>query len=134
MAAGMALAGYGAFTAVKLVGYCVAGLFFRRRFASPATSALKFGVTRTLIGMAFGVAIGGVFVVVQATSPIPFMIALAPIRYFEWHIVFARFFKLWTRTRMGLGVDLTLGTLWSYALDAIAILAAFAIPGGFWVC
>jgi hypothetical protein len=26
------------------------------------------------------------------------------------------------------------GHLWSYALDAIAVAAAFVVPGGVWVC
>ena len=26
------------------------------------------------------------------------------------------------------------GTLWSFVLDAVGILAAFVVPGGFWIC
>src|SRR5262245_16682923 len=134
MPGGTTLLGYGAFVAVKFVGYSAAGVYFRKRFASPSTSPLEFGLRRTLLGMAFGTAVGGMFMFVQLQSPIPFLIALLPIRVFEWHIIFAHFFKVYARTRRGLAVDLATGTAWSYALDAIAIYVAFVMPGGFWVC
>jgi hypothetical protein len=52
----------------------------------------------------------------------------------EWSLILWAFFDKkdpdWTRLFIFAG----LGSLWSYALDAIGVGTALVIPGGMWVC
>jgi hypothetical protein len=67
-------------------------------------------------------------------SPAVWFLALCPIRVLEWGVLLRIFFeprllrsaRSWKYTVYGL--------LWSYALDAIGVAAAFVVPGGVWVC
>jgi hypothetical protein len=59
---------------------------------------------------------------------------LIPIRLAEWSLLIHFFFD---RGLVQRGRDLeyaAYGSLWSFVLDAVGILAAFVVPGGFWIC
>ena len=50
--------GYITFTAVKLVGYSVAGLFLNNRYANSSSNFGLVGLVRTVIGIVFGGLLG----------------------------------------------------------------------------
>ncbi len=134
MPGGSTLVGYGAFVLVKAGGYVLAGFAARRRHPGANVPAVAFGVVRTLIGILFGVAVGGICRELGATGPFPILAALLPIRLVEWWLVLRIFVRDASATRGRIAVDVAYGTAWSYVLDVIGIVSAFVVPGGFWVC
>jgi hypothetical protein len=135
MAAGPSLIGAGAFVAVKLAGYTAAGAFAKRRYGTARVSPFVFGVVRTLVGIAAGVAcaIAADHLGLLRTEWLWFVL-LVPVRLAEWSLVLALFFERGTGRTWRLLRWSALGSAWSYVLDAPAIAAMLLIPGGFWVC
>jgi hypothetical protein len=129
------LLGLAAFTAVKLLGYTAAAAVIKKQTPDSSASVWLVGGVRTAIGIAVGIGAAlaaerlGMF-----RSGFPFYLLLAPIRICEWLLLLWLFFRdpkrEWAQTLM----FAVFGTLWSYVLDIPAILSAFAIPGGFWIC
>jgi hypothetical protein len=135
MPMGAAPLGFVYFAGVKLAGYTLAGEGLRRVYRAEKPKALLFGVARTALGVAAGVAFasialrGGV-----DRSEAFYYVLLAPVRLAEWIFILWLFFD---RRPASVGRLLglaALGSLWSYVLDAPAIFAAFALPGGVWIC
>ena len=123
------------FNGVKLAGYSAAGAYFNRRAAAHAPAPLAFGLVRTAVGIAAGVSYAyvlGTFAV--SNTELVFYAGLIPVRVLEWYGVLWVFY----RGRSAVAANRTLYTVqgigWSYFLDIPAVLAAFVIPGGFWVC
>lgn len=123
------------FTGVKLAGYSAAGAYLNRRAARHSPAPLVFGSVPTAVGVAVGVTYGYALSTFAVTNTeLVFYAGLIPVRVFDWGGVIRLFYP----PRSPVGENRTLyaaqGIGWSYFLDLPAVLAAFAIPGGFWVC
>ena len=140
MPMGPAPLGFAAFVAIKFAGYTAAAKLLQRTYEAPHLSVFKVGSARTALGVAAGVAYGAAwwFATRDNTGAGPSMfwyfLGLAPVRMGEWSLILWAFFDRrdpdWTRLSIFAG----LGSLWSYALDAIGVGTALVIPGGMWVC
>jgi hypothetical protein len=123
------------FAGVKFAGYAAAGRWINRRLDSPKPRPVVFGLARTALGLAVGVAFAMSALKLGLDKSMPlFYIALAPIRFGEWLVILALFYA-----RSGVSASRWLtfplaGTAWSFILDLPAIYAVFALPGGAWIC
>lgn len=139
-AIGNPVLGYLAFTAVKAIGYTGAAFFINWKLQSHVF-ALKVGVVRLLIGMFFGVGVWGAiwllreFGIHSGNKIIVFtyIALLAPVRFFEWHILFNLFYKKYYSSSQHKFLWLLFGTILSYVLDIPAAIGWFQ-TSGFWVC
>lgn len=135
MAFGAEAMGVVYFAAVKFAGYTAAGYFLRRKYPEAIVSPFVIGFVRTLIGLVAGAA---VMLLVSrldiAGGGFGFYLLLLPVRIAEWLLVLWLFFERgdwqWSRA---LGWA-TLGFAWSSLLDLPAVLSAFLLPGGVWIC
>jgi hypothetical protein len=135
MAGGPAAIGLVAFSVVKFVGYTAAGSWLASRYRSERANPAIFGLVRTLVGIAAGVAtiwLGEQTGIVRAEFL--FWACLIPVRMAEWSLVLWWFFERPEPRRGRMLKYAALGTAWSYALDVPAVLFMYYIPGGFWVC
>ena len=135
MAAGAEILGVVYFAAVKLAGYTAAASFLKRRYALPGVNAWVAGGVRTVIGLVVGVI--AVFFASQLDifrSTPTFFVLLVPTRIAEWLLLLWLFFERpnWSWSRALTWASL--GTVWSFILDVPAIISAFALPGGMWIC
>ena len=132
MAAGALPLGVAIFSAVKLAGYSLAGRTLNRVNNVSHPKPLVFGAARTLLGLVAGISYA---IVVQKLgierTGAWYYIDLFPVRQLEWTLMLFLFYRHSPRRRW---VDSTWGTLWSYALDVPAVVLAWIIPGGFWIC
>ena len=120
-----------AFGVTKLVGYCFAAHMLSKRYEKTPASWFSIGLTRTLIGIAFGYPY---VQIVKSTlgSPV-FLAGLIPIRMIEWLLLIILFFDRRLIDRARAFQAATVWTVWSFVLDIPAIFGYFVI-GGFWIC
>jgi hypothetical protein len=142
MPAGPGPIGFAAFTGVKFAGYVVASLVLKNAFQS-SRNVWIVGLARTGIGLAAGIAFGGLWILLSnhfenkwpdAVASAVFLGLLIPIRLVEWSILIHFFFDRGLVRRAKDLKYIAFGSLWSFVLDAVGILAAFVVPGGFWIC
>lgn len=139
MPAGPGPIGFAAFVGVKFVGYTVAGWYLNRTYASKSHGSLTIGAARTALGVGVGVSYGlawmglGRFI---GSSPVGWLFypLLIPIRIVEWGLLLKWFFEPRFLESPRSWKAAAGGTVWSFALDAIGLLTAWVVPGGFWVC
>ena len=62
-----------------------------------------------------------------------FLVGLIPFRIFEWYFLIWLFYRM-EMERRGYRAAILWGVIVSFVLDAIGIVAAFVVPGGFWIC
>ena len=130
------LAGYVAFSAVKFGGYTFAAWRLNRSYSERTRNAVAVGATRTGIGMAFGTVLTLLlFPLIFYNGPglVVGYLVFVPVRLLEWWLIILIFYDRQLETR---AKDLRcagIGTLWSYILDAPAIIGLLA-TGGFWIC
>ncbi|SRR5216684_4008098 len=143
MPAGPGPVGFVAFAGVKFVGYTLAALVLRKAFKKPDSNVFKVGLARTGIGLAAGALFGGTSILLathvqrQSTGDLAtvlFFALLIPVRIAEWCLLIHLFFDKGLVDRNKDTKYAALGVIWSFALDAIGIFAAFVVPGGFWIC
>ena len=134
--------GFAAFTGVKFLGYAVAGSVLTNVFQSPRNAWLV-GLARTGIGLAAGTLFGGIWILSGAlfhnrwpgwAAALLFFGLLIPIRLAEWSLLIHFFFDRGLVQRARDLKFAATGSAWSFVLDAVGIVSAFVIPGGFWVC
>lgn len=127
-------AGFAAFVVVKFAGYTAAGHYLAKAYDSP-TPSWKTGAVRTAIGVAVGMTYFTVWNHVRLPySSYLWFIGLIPVRFAEWGLLLRLSFdKSMLRSARSWKYSLY-GTLWSFALDAIGVVAAFVVPGGVWIC
>ena len=140
MPMGPAPLGFTAFVAVKFAGYTAAAKLLQRAYKAPHVGTLKVGSARTALGVAAGLAYGAVWWSatrnVNGAGPSMFwyFLGLVPVRIGEWSLILWMFFDRNSPDRKRRLTFAGLGSIWSYALDAIGVGAALVIPGGMWVC
>jgi hypothetical protein len=126
------LLGLGYYAAIKLAGYSAAGLLINRRYRAPGPHPVLFGTARMVLGLVAGLTVGALLRV--AHNELLFYLVLAPVRMGEWLLVLWLFYGRAGLPRSRWLWLSVLGSLWSYLLDLPAILAAFTLPGGMWIC
>lgn len=136
--------GFVYFGAVKAAGYTGASAVLKNGYKlreSPKPEVWKVGLTRTAIGIGAGALYGALWYLVlrhvfanNDGGNILFFALLLPVRIIEWGLLIWIFFdrglrdkpRLWKFVAFGIGV--------SFVLDFVGIVAAFVLPGGFWIC
>ena len=143
MPAGPGIGGFFYFVGIKAAGYSAAALFIKDLYSpdAPKPTVVSVGLTRTAIGIGAGVAYGGLWMLLgdklqlsDTVSGFLFFGLLIPIRFVEWGALVKIYFDPNLSLRKQLWKVLIGGTIWSYCLDGIGVLAAFVLPGGMWVC
>jgi len=118
-----------------LVGYGLAGYQLNRLCRTTKPNPIIFGLTRTGLGLAAGVAFASVALWSDLTqSEAEFYVGLAPVRMAEWLLILWLFYVRSGLSRGRWVAYSALGSLWSYVLDIPAALSIFVIPGGVWIC
>lgn len=122
------------FAGIKLAGYSAAGAYVNRHEAVAQPRPIVFGVARTALGLTVGVAYALSVSRLDITNgEFAFYIGLVPLRILEWLGILWLFYRaVPDRTRWPRYVAAGIG--WSFFLDLPAIFAAFALPGGVWIC
>jgi hypothetical protein len=119
-----------AFGAIKLVGYCFAAHMISKRYEKTPSSWFAIGLSRTLIGIAFGYPYYSWGTSVHSPYFLP---GLVPIRLIEWLLLIIMFYdRRVLNWRRALGVA-SAGTAWSFFLDLPAIFG-YILVAGFWIC
>ena len=138
------VAGYAVFLAIKFVGYSLAAREISKAYQRTDLSSPLIGGARVLIGVVAGAAMVGIFAGFEKLFPnagigdaggAAFLIALVPIRIFEWWLLVWLFYdhdRPLARKALGWKV-VGLGTVWSFVLD-IPTIAGLFVVGGFWIC
>jgi|CXWL01.1.fsa_nt_gi hypothetical protein len=124
---------YAALAVVKLIGYSASAFFFNARYGNRKANPILFGVARTALGMLLGAAAGFAGLIAFELAFIVFLLGLIPFRIFEWFLTLWVFYRKSENFRGTLATNVTLGIVWSFALDIPAIIG-FIATGGFWIC
>jgi len=127
---------YLAFAVIKFAGYTLAAWHLNRRYADATSHFALVGITRTIIGMIFGAALGLVayrLMVFGGLGLLVFLVGLIPVRLIEWWIIIRLFYDQSMQNKEKDWKYVFLGTMWSFALDIPALLG-FIGTGGFWIC
>lgn len=129
--------GYMAFCTVKFAGYSLAARILSNSYNLVGRSSLMIGGVRTLIGMAVGAAYFGTWYLIAnaggSEAGLIYFAGLLPVRIGEWWLIIWLFYDRERNQRSKDWRAVGLGTLWSYMLDAPALIG-FLITGGFSVC
>lgn len=137
--------GYGVFAGVKMVGYIGVARALKWAYPDSHHGTLKVGLARTGIGVTAGLAYGALWIWLLEKALVPrvneitmlsiyYFALLLPLRVAEWGFTIWLFFDREFRDRRKMIKWIVLGILSSYFLDAIGLISAFVVPGGFWVC
>jgi hypothetical protein len=114
---------------IKIGGYAVYAYWLNRRFKT-SVAPLKFGLVKTLAGLAFG----WFFLFFGSNLPealqtnFAFWLTAFPLRVLAWLLVIAYFYKP-KISNMHLFSTSLLGVLISYALDLIMFALFNLLPG-----
>ena len=130
------IAGYVAFGAVKFGGYTLAAWRLNHSYPTQPRNVAAVGGTRTVIGMIIGTVIGFLLFPLFFVGELGFIIyylLFIPVRLFEWWLVLLLFYDRQLQTRPKDWRNAGLGTVWSYVLDAPALIGLLA-TGGLWIC
>lgn len=137
--------GFAYFAATKFVGYTAFAHFVLNRKVmlserdSRAPNVWLAGGLRTAIGVSLGALAGVLFWKLPHVIPDRyfddglFFLYLIPFRIFEWWVLLRTVYRGYD-FREAHWKLIVKGICVSYALDAIGIITAMVLPGGFWVC
>lgn len=120
-----------AFGVIKLSGYCFAAYMMSRHYRKPNSHWFVIGLTRTLIGVAFGYPYYSW--ITSSSHSVWFMAGLIPIRMVEWLLLIFMFYDRRLQNRLQAFSVAAAGTAWSFVLDLPATIG-FILVGGFWIC
>lgn len=114
--------------AVKVAGYALFAKVLNR-YAQKPVPPLKFGLVKTVVGLAGGLAY--LFLVFSLREDPPGVIVFIgafPVRLLAWAIVIHWFYRdgLERRTKV---LATLVGTAWSYLLDGLMALIYEVLPG-----
>ena len=130
------LTGYVAFSAVKFGGYTFAVWRLNRSYPDHTHNVVAVGATRTGIGMLFGTLLTMLLfplVFIGSRGLLLGYLVFVPVRLLEWWLIILIFYDRRLVTRAKDWRCAGLGTVWSFVLDAPAIIGLVA-TGGFWIC
>ncbi len=119
-----------AYGAVKLIGYAYFAKTLNRT-AGRAISPYKFGVAKTAIGLAGGVAYMLVLLPafgLRDGSDLQAFLGAIPVRLVAWSITLAIFYGFKDRPLLII-TAVAAGTAWSYVLDGVMWLLYKVMPG-----
>jgi hypothetical protein len=127
--------GVATFVAMKFCGYSIAGRFLAKEYERPVSLKWKVGAVRTAIGIAMGVAYFAVwnYFLSPHYSGLTWFLGLVPVRLLEWGLLLRIFFEPTVLRSTSSWQFSTIGTAWSFVLDAVGIGAALVVPGGIWI-
>src|SRR5262245_12271449 len=134
MPIGPSITGAVAFTTVKLIGYSLVGRQLKKGYKVDSPHPIVFGIARTCLGLTVGI---GLLYLLEGTvrnSDGLFFAILFPVRFVEWFIVIFLFFERKNFSLQRISGNSAMGIIYSFGLDIPAILSAFVVPGGMWVC
>jgi len=134
MPLGPSIIGASAFVAVKLIGYSLVGRQLNKWYHAKAPHPFTFGIIRTCLGVAVGVGFLYLLGGIAGHGDKLFFILLVPVRFLEWFFVIYLFYEKNKLKFSRISENSAVGIFYSFALDIPAILSAFVIPGGMWVC
>lgn len=136
--------GFGVFAGVKLVGYGGAAKALKRGYPESRHGAIKVGAVRTAIGLAAGLAYGAMWIGVLEKAlvsrvneitmlSIYYFALLLPLRVASGDSRSGYSSTAASRTEEILMKWIGLGILCAYLLDAMGLVSALVVPGGFWI-
>lgn len=131
---GPSLVGATAFVAVKLIGYSFVGNKLNKWYRVKVPHPFVFGIARTCLGAAVGIGVLYMLQGIAGQGDKLFFLLLIPIRFFEWFLIIYLFYEKKKFAIRRISENSAVGIFFSFALDIPAILAAFVIPGGMWIC
>lgn len=134
MPIGPSITGAIAFTSVKLIGYSFVGRQLKKGYQVDSPHPLVFGIVRTCLGLAVGISLLYFLEGIAGNSDGLFFAILFPVRFLEWFLVIYLFFERKNFSLQRISGNSSMGIIYSFALDIPAILSAFVVPGGMWVC
>jgi len=124
---------YIAFTAIKLVGYSWFGWYLDRLYSKSGLNFVLVGVSRTLLGMLFGAAVGLLGLITFELAMPFFLFGLLPVRIIEWWIILRVYYDRKGQDKERMRKYVGQGLAWSFVLDIPAIFG-FLATGGLWIC
>jgi hypothetical protein len=121
---------YGLFCGVKLAGYTIAAAGLNRAYRPVRRNLLLVGGARTLLGMAVGAAYFGLQAwlasVAHPAGYVVYPIGIAVVRPIEWWCLIWLFYDRKREQKARGWTVALLGTMWSFALDAVGLWSLFA--------
>jgi hypothetical protein len=126
-----------AFPAIKVIGYTAFALYLNKAFPDKARNIFIVGISRMLLGLAFGTALAFLsfpFVFVYGIGFLVYLIGLVPVRVLEWWLIIKGFYSRdrpleWAELKK----PILLGVISSFLLD-IPALTGLVYAASFWIC
>jgi len=117
------------YAAVKIAGYALFAKVLNRYAEQPAPP-LKFGLVKTVLGLAGGIAYFflSMYLAGEDTSDVLMYIGTLPVRLLVWATVIEMFYRDGLQRRTMVLATLA-GTAWSYVLDGLMLLLFGILPG-----
>ena len=117
------------YAAVKIAGYALFAKVLNRYAEQPAPP-LKFGLVKTVLGLAGGIAYFflSMYLAGEDTSDVLMYIGTLPVRLLVWATVIQMFYRDGLQRRTMVLATLA-GTAWSYVLDGLMLLLFGILPG-----
>jgi hypothetical protein len=117
------------YAAVKIAGYALFAKVLNRYAEQPAPP-LKFGLVKTALGLAGGIAYFflSMYLAGEDTSDVLMYIGTLPVRLLVWATVIQMFYRDGLQRRTMVLATLA-GTAWSYVLDGLMLLLFGILPG-----
>ncbi|HMO79241.1 MAG TPA: hypothetical protein PKD24_00480 [Pyrinomonadaceae bacterium] len=126
-----------AFPAIKFAGYTAFAIYLNRKFPDKPRNIFLVGVSRMLLGLAFGTALAFLsfpFVIVFGVGLLIYVLGLIPVRIFEWWLLIKGFYSPREPLKFAEVKDsVILGVVTSFVLD-IPALFGLVYAADFWIC
>lgn len=126
-----------AFPAIKAAGYTAFAIYLNNRFPDKAKNVFIVGISRMLLGLAFGTLLAFLsfpFVFVFGIGLLIYLVGLIPVRVLEWWIIIRGFYSFDRPLKWpDLKEPIFLGVITSFLLD-IPALTGLVYAADFWIC
>jgi len=126
-----------AFPAIKAAGYTAFAIYLNNRFPDKTRNVFIVGISRMLLGLAFGTVLAFLsfpFVFVFGIGLLIYLVGLNPVRVLEWWIIIRGFYSYDRPLKWpDLKEPIVLGVITSFLLD-IPALTGLVYAADFWIC